>query len=532
MALTLDIAPGDYQLSRNEIWASISTDNYIATSGVSATRILTVSGTGATAGQTVTVAFGDYSIVMTFAASLDDSGKKLRVAGALSTANFIAQLAEDFKTNYYIDKFYEIGIHATGVVFNARTQSPDYSITTSSEGATDIAWGSDTVGVLEVAQDNFKVICELEIGSVDDPNLSDTVKAEFAQIVTVEGEPVYNSVKFNLNEFLHAQTAFEIPSYNKTTYERAEYTLFPYRIRYGEKYGTTPEVKKMTTSSVYYFLRGGLSKQEKTYGVDFLTDWVFGEKKFLTWQPRTKTITRTQHEYLYFVVPSGVTAVRVLVKVYYDDQTSETLNKIAATGFKARQVYKVPAGYAQISVGSGAGAKKVLKYELWLINNSNSAVISEVFTYKLTDKPTYGEATLLFENSLGGCDTIRLTGKQYKNFSLSRVQASKISQVEDTVTKGELFNFNIRKRDGASAYTGFLDSNQKNWIHDLFLSENVFEDINAEYTPIVLLNDTVDLGANTENLNGYNIDYIYAFDQLGLRGNLEPAEEEGGGGGS
>lgn len=179
--------------------------------------------------------------------------------------------------------------------------------------------------------------------------------------------------------------------------------------------GGTPTVATTNLQPVLHAIKGGLSTVDHfAYGDRFLSTEQAISRRFLTWQPNWKTIGPDQEEYLYFVlnfVPSP-SMVKLRIRI------GEAITTLATT--------EAPPLYGVLSVPVGPAvwelASDVLEYEVWLANESDQR-LSESRTYYIDRSYQPWQRHLLFVNSLGGWDTLRLLGKGQETLSVAQSTA-------------------------------------------------------------------------------------------------------------
>ncbi len=509
MAITLTLSPNLNQLSRNPVWAKLTTNNYVTTAGVKASLLITVSNTGATVGQTIILPFGDKTITLTFAASLDGTGNTIRTHGALSLANFILQLAADFATNYSLADAYDITSDSSHVILTAKATGTAYSFISPSETSTDIAIGTNTAGVDEVVRENFRIALDVY--------LEETYESgTYIKIHSQELIPINNICEFNIQSALHRYMGTDRPTNNLGSITLCTGILRRYKIRYAEKFGTNAVYQETTESSLCYVLKGGLSFIEYGVAPVFLTGYITSNQKFITWQPRTKTVVAAQQEFLYFLVPSSTTTVNLVAKIYYTDGSTSSSTILTKNPTVQNEIYILPTGYALLSPTAG---KTVSKYQVWVTNQA-AAVKSEVFTYKLSSKIEVDEHFFLFESSLGSWETLRTSGEQIVGSSVESSVAQRTLQNGYTNADGEIEKFDATGTNQFTQSTGFKTKADIDWLEDLLFSKKAIELINGIQVPILINIASITKYKSRDNLYAITFTYTHAFNNKAPKGLL------------
>lgn len=511
MALTLNRNPNQHQLSRNPIWAKLTTDILVDTAAVKAKIWLEVTDVTVTQSQTITMPFADRTIVFTFFdVSLNGSGISLRTPGALNLANFILQLAQDFATNYHIATNYDITTNSGNVIFEAKEAGSAYSFLAPSDTANAIAFGTNVAGVDEEQKPNFRIALDVYMEQTYG-------SGTYTKIHGKEQIPVNLACLFNIQDAIHRYMGSDLPAYGLAAITLCTGILRRYKIRYAEKFGTDPDYVIATLSDVCYVLKGGVNFIENGYEPAFLTGYTLSNQKFITAQPRTKTVVATQPEYLYFFVPTSTTTVNLQAKIYYTDGTTLTVTALTKATTEAYQLYIIPVGYTQIIAPSAT--KAVSKYQVW-VENQSAAVKSEVFTYKLSSKTEVDEHFFLFESSLGAFETLRTTGEHTKAISTEATIAQRITEVGYTNSDGETEKFDVTGNNTFLQSTGYKTKDEIEWLEDLLYSKKVIEIVNGEYIPVIINTAGITKYKTRDNLFAYTFEYTHAFNNKAPKGNV------------
>lgn len=521
MSVSVILAPGYFQLARNPIIARFNSNMYYATLGAKARIKLKVTGTGAVAGEYITLPWGLDSVTFTFAASLDNSGTKLRTAGVLSLANFILQLAQDIAENYHISTNYKITTDSSGVILQAINKGSDYSFTGETETMTDGVLEQNSAGVDEQIQDNFKIYTELW---VEDVYLS----GNYYKKTTLELDAVNGVAQVDLQTLLLRYTQNQFPSYRTTSIVRASYPQKRYYIRYAEKYGTTPEVKAIKTGDVSRVLRAACSYEEFPGSINFFDDYILpAPVKFLTLQPRTKYVNTTQQEYLYYMVPDdSYTSIYIELKVYWTDGTDGTSSLAGRTiASEKYNIYMFPTGYDALDVGAVNPAKTVSKYQVKVIATTGMASVnSEAMVYIVDSKKYIDEQVFQFIGSQAGCDTLWCKGKHTDGIEVEKEVAEKLLQYTYQPVNGQRYQYFSQLQDVKTQTTGWYSREYINYLREFLLSEAVRQDVDGEWVPVIINPGSWTLHQSQQNLYALSFEYVTAFSNQALRGDIPAAD--------
>lgn len=251
----------------------------------------------------------------------------------------------------------------------------------------------------------------------------------------------------------------------------------------------------LTASNPFIVLLGGLSKYHYP-SINYLTTYLQANKKFLTWAPVVKEVTRTQEDYLnFFVYSAAVTMLKLQVKVYYDDNTSVT-QVIASTTCKYGELYQIPAGTSNTSVMTISPEKNPVKYEISLLDQSDS-LISEVRTYLIDRVSNPRTRYLMFLNSLGGYEVHRFTGQTRAEEQYSREVIQKFLPMDYEALSGEFEINDVQGRRIHSFSSGYFKGQYADqwldYMRDLIRATRFFDVTSSVRMPMVITNTNLPL---------------------------------------
>lgn len=232
----------------------------------------------------------------------------------------------------------------------------------------------------------------------------------------------------------------------------------------GHLQGTEVVPILLTESDMFGAIFGGLSKYH-FQTIDFFLTHLPDSKRFLTWAPLVKDVDRSQEDYLNFYVYSGaMLTIRMSLKAYYDDGTNQTTIG-ASVPVAFGELFQIPAGPANSGVLAINPAKNLVQYELMLIG-ADSIPVSEVRTFKLVPFTHPRTKFLMFLNSLGSFETIRITGTTRTDEDYQRTQVQRslpITTVTEVVNESQISDVTGRRKFTLS--TGLLKGkNAAEWL--------------------------------------------------------------------
>ncbi|WP_439557688.1 DUF5977 domain-containing protein, partial [Dyadobacter sp.] len=251
---------------------------------------------------------------------------------------------------------------------------------------------------------------------------------------------------------------------------------------------------------VRYAMRAGLAFRDFAgYQHTFFSRYQSQKRQFLTWHPNNKLVSPKQKEYLYFLLNMSPfpETINLRMRVTKTDGSRLVSTHSQIKGLQPYQVICCPVGVNELSLG-----EDVVKYEIWLSDEKNER-FTEVRAYNIDRRRHAFERFLVFSNSLGGFDTIRLIGQASQETDVTKSISRKERPAGQGIDFSELEVIAVSENSGIKLSTGFFESDAatySDYLRELILAE-------------VVLMDT-DFGFEAMNLITNNLEY--AKDRPGL----------------
>lgn len=332
------------------------------------------------------------------------------------------------------------------------------------------------------------------------PKVHNDVRVEIATGTSIylsqlksELEPINNLAKFSLRAAFRGVLSANAPTYNFNTITRLTDRIKLYKNYYGglDVDETTPI--SILSSNPFLVILGGIDKL-RFPTINYFTDYLPTHKKFLTWAPLEKEVQRQQEDYLNFwVYGLYVTSLKLHIKAYYDDGTDETSTIITQSSVKYGQLYQIPAGPSNSGVFTINPAKNLIKYELWLTDQSDS-IISEVRTYRLAPFSHPLTRYFMFLNSLGTYEVLYFKGQAEITSKVIKDMIQKHLASDYNSLQGEFEVNNPTIRDEGNYSSGYFKGPYANawkeYMKDFLLSPRVYELKGQIRKPINVISDS------------------------------------------
>lgn len=219
----------------------------------------------------------------------------------------------------------------------------------------------------------------------------------------------------------------------------------------------------------------------------------FLKENFLTWQPQVKPVTYYSPEWLTYY---AVEACSIKLKAYFEDGTS---SETTLSSPSAGTCYTLNLQYGVVS-GKLSG-KRPTYYDVW-VESTGGQRLTYVQRYIGSQRRLEDENWYLFENSLGGLDSLRAYGAledapEYEH---------NVSQLDGVLTE-----YRVDTSRKYTRNTGYLAPRESAWLQDMFSSRQKYAYTASGYYKIVFT--ASDGGRSSTDLpSSYSFTYQFAED--------------------
>jgi hypothetical protein len=261
-----------------------------------------------------------------------------------------------------------------------------------------------------------------------------------------------------------------------------------YQLKSENFYEQTSIVKTFTASIdgsdiSFRVIRAGVANL-----ADTPSNWL--RSNFLTWQPQKKAVTYYSPEWLTLY---AVEACTIKLKAHFPDNTEQNVTLGSCSVGKAFTVnvqYAVVAGLL--------GHLYPDYYDVWA-EKSDGSRLTYIQRYYFSDPFSEQEQWFLFENSLGGMDTIRAFGDtDFDGEHVHQIAVSDEQNIEYRVDTERKYTKN----------TGYLSEYERRWLLDFFPSKKKYVYFDSAIRSIVVVESDVKYTAS-ELPSSYNFTYRF-----------------------
>ena len=420
--------------------------------------------------------------------------------------DWLARFTKSISLNYYLSSDFTISCESQSVILQARELGNQYAI------EWDCSWTSANKplagmsGRGQIARPFFKVGMQVLLLSGDTWMTigEDLLPVNDLGVTTFDIHRLFDDRVYSL---------FRYPESTQPLMLIRPNACREYHVRYYEQYGGELTAQQVTESGSFFILSGGISRiQEALYNRTNTSLWekLTYNNYFLTWQPREKWITRYQTEKLFFLLQHEIPLLVLRIAFFFKDGTGNHSYPMGSIENPTpKKVYELTVTPSVMQV-PGWETDQLDYYQVWL-EDETMIRISEIRTYRIDYTFREHVRLFLFQNSLGGFDTIPITGQMEDYLEYDRAPVHCVPGSDYSEMNHRLNNFSVTESRVFKANTGWITPEGAAWIRDFFLSKQVFELINGKPVPVVITTTQALHRKDGEELFSIDFEYRQSF---------------------
>ena len=331
------------------------------------------------------------------------------------------------------------------------------------------------------------------------------------------GLPYYYGTDFDIQTILDGKLSYSPPSLKSSNLQLCPSLTIPFKVHSFVEKNNTIIAGTDDNSTAQFCLKAGLKTDDYSGWKDsYFTTYYDENLPFLTNQQNEKSVGRLQPEFLYFLVnflPKPIT-LKLRVKVYFNDGTDATITDHMVSSINQFSVYSVGVGFAQLGLWlMETIVKKVVSWQVW-INNETDGRVSQIRSFELNERFYRNERYLVFSTSLGGYDTLRVTGVGRDTLKTTRQKGERELENNYLPTASEIFVTGVTGELELAVNTGFLDADTTAYLSEILLSEDIYVVTKHGLVPISFVDDTLLLSEDNVDITSRTFTFTYSKKEL------------------
>ena len=476
---------------------------------------------GDTAGKTISLQFGGYTVDMVAKTNPDDSGYEFYPAYPIYDSAFgysTNLITPYFKANYFLNEFFEFSTYERAITLTAKTKAAGLDFTPNGDATyavTNVNEGKD-----EVLKENYAVYFELYLQNKGDENFSKIYGAYLPLVFGADG-----LAQIDVHERLETALLNDVYKDGVEANIMSDISVNPcplsrrnYYFKFAESYGG--QIKKVTVSSTYTVILGALSYPAQ-YLINQLTwfspNTTKSTDRFM-WQGAKEILTRFDTPQFRYFYNTRATSTNVSAKInfYFTDGTA-AYKSLTAFTLNADQKYMFNfrfdvLHYNLIATDDTIRAKKVSRYSIWLENDTET--ISETLSFVVDRSYQAQVRYFLYLSSLGTLDTLSAVGVGKNAFDLEHQESDIIRQASGGAADGDTIIFDVKLSHKFTVACGW-ENTKEDFIRkrDFFASPKKYRYVNGYLLPIKITSKTIEETVDGRTINAQTLEYEYLFNE-------------------
>jgi hypothetical protein len=503
MPITTIIKPEKVSLARSPIEIQLTSNLPTVATPVNNLR-LTINGSPAVDDQ-IMISYGNVSETFTVKTFADQSGNTLSVQGSLTLSEYAQRLADELNRNFNLFSNFLI-TYSPGAEEYVRL-SPREDLSSSWSVDNELTNIDDDIIISNnpVFQPSPSLLLLVQIYNRDSQEY-DIILPHILPSLNSQ-QPVTFDIHrdFDLAPHLPAPDSIGIGG---DYISLCENNWIKYKLRWAERSG----IPAITTALQSHEMEFCAVFGGNNYFGQYEPFWSFWKLngKFLTAAPRTQVVTYEQPVWLYWI--GRVNRTTVISGVATHRSGATTAFSRGEIDEVIGEVIVIKAGFTQLQLTEN-DSDPVVQYTVFL--KSGSLAISEVFTFKITGQCHDWTRYFLFANSLGGCDTVRATGKHTTTIGTITQEGTHITN-QKTIAEGhgDDFHYNRRSRVVYEGSVGHKSAGYVAYLQDMLNAPAAWLiDVRANrFNPILINAGDTRLFKDDEDLNTLKFSYAHAWE--------------------
>jgi hypothetical protein len=297
---------------------------------------------------------------------------------------------------------------------------------------------------------------------------------------------------FYANAYLDSLLQFDLPVNGSPVTPATEQHLQTY-VYFREINDANPAPVFINTESSHIrtVIKGGIEKQKWSRD-NFFVNYVATQKPFFTWQPNEKYVQYDEAVYLTVFLQDSTISTKALQVVAYD-KTGHSVTSYSNLNGSNAFLY-----HLNISPSFLGLANNLYCYQVAVVDQAaHTTYYTEQRQFYYDYRPLYITYDLLFMNSLGGVDTLRVRGDTTKSYNADYIDADgglNVSDWSSTVKPADRLQAGKYREDHFKADAGWcVDESAQDRLLELLMSPAIYMYKDSRYVPLIHITKSNDL---------------------------------------
>lgn len=269
-------------------------------------------------------------------------------------------------------------------------------------------------------------------------------------------------------------------------------------------------------------IKGGIERQ-KFCRNNYWENYFDVEKPFFTWQPDNKWVQMNESVFMSLFIPfddapgqlfHDFTYKKIKITVW-DIENNEYSREVTVFEIHSKWLYHINVSPVFLALSDLAEGNTIWKYSVVVQNTGDDTYFINPRTFYIDYRPVYTPYDLLWVNSLGGVDMVRVRGEVIKGFSKEIARVSPGLDVNDSETKtkvADVANSTVIRSDSYKGDIGWVeDEIAQDAMIDLDMSKAIYQYLDGRWVPLMQVQSGLDLRAGSDKKFSFPIEWRLAI---------------------
>jgi len=320
-----------------------------------------------------------------------------------------------------------------------------------------------------------------------------------------------------LNNLIDSLLEYALPIFSdQQTDASSEMIAFYILWAEGTEDDLTPALSNSETTHIRYVIKGGIERKKYSRN-NFFRNYFNTVKPFFTWQPDYKMVQMNEPVFITaFVADNTLTGrrLRIVITKFDGSTVTHDINSFAIDG---KFLYHLNVSPTFLNLVTLASTTNIASYSVALQNISDGSNVIAPRTFMIDYRPAYTYYDLLWINSLGGVDTIRVRGDVTVGLNKDTAQVSAGLDLNDwnaTQKKGDVAIQRNLRNDYYKGDIGYVEDDcAQDALKEILQSTQVFMHLDSRWVPVIGLQQSADLRTSSDKKYSFALEWQIAISE-------------------
>lgn len=320
-----------------------------------------------------------------------------------------------------------------------------------------------------------------------------------------------------IQNYLDSLLEYDLPSIDSPLTHAARQSAIV-RIDYREVTNTDYDPDWIEDTFTFAVLKGGVEQEKHSRNNSFI-NYFISENRFLSYQASGKYIYIDQPQYLSFIQHTYHESLNIYLKVFFADGT---IGNDAFTLLTSEDelLFHVRL-FDYVSDFLGPDGQHLLKdiaaieVKLTAEPGGTAMDVSETVRFNILHRPLYDYFDLVYHNSVGGIDSIRLSGEaaiQYERSVEDGGAGMSLTEWQQPVKSHQRNYSAISLTKKRSGDIGYLPSRKQQEVcMEILFSKSIYEVNDGYFIPVLAIAQNTELRKTTDKKYGFALEWKLAI---------------------